>query len=720
MAHRGFRAHARGLRAAPIFPIVPIVGVPVRRRHLSRSFGARVEQVQERDVVRGHAHRAHLSANLHRGLEVARGGARLQQRVERPRVERDVAFAHPLQRGGGRGHVARLGVRGEQRHERVKVRFHAALHHVAHHLLHANHRALEFGVVMRGGSARRRRRAPVRVVKVEETIRVLVVRHFARRRSVRIGTRIVGRVPDVRAEPRTGVALAFGVLVALERRAQGSIGRLGSEQRVEDVQIRLDADGGGAFHELANAIRIADDGIGAAHRRRRVANVLRPRHFGGERRRLADARVEFVERGVGEPSRVGGGGASVASRVAHGGANVRADDGPVGVSTSDVSSSSAARGVSRTDEVRGDARVRLDASKVEFRGSGFGQTGEGVVRPHRLHRRRGSDLALHQEERLEGTLGRGRLHRAHLRPGFVEDALVGEDRRAEEHLVEEPRGFASCEIGRLRLEEHVEPIRASAEVARAVTREDDLAVGVHARGVPDREHRLEGLDGGVGVARARGKLDEELVREDALIVGVQLCHVVERRERGRVVALVDGGFHAVGEVSTGGLAGLVVVLAGGGGARVRRRGVRVADERGARDAARRGGEEGRGHEGARGDGPRSRGRDGGGVPSQARGRGARRDAARVRTARPRPLEPVEDRAAQSRRPVAGDPPGNHRAATRRDPPPEDAGRDASFPSRTARVHDPSRARGGKCERPRTSTGGSWSRMTKLRVDGSMP
>ena len=183
----------------------------------------------------------------------------------------------------------------------------------------------------------------------------------------------------------------------------------------------------------------------------------------------------------------------------HGGANVSTDDAGV---ASFAAASSAARGVSRTDEVRGDARVRLDASKVEFRGSGFAQMGECVVRPHRLHRRRGSDLALHQEERLEGTLGRNRFHRAHLRPGFVEDALVGSHRRAEEHLIEEPGGFTSGEIGRLRLEQHVEPIRASAKVARAVTREDDLAVRVHARSVSDREHRLQGLDGGVGVARS--------------------------------------------------------------------------------------------------------------------------------------------------------------------------------------------------------------------------
>ena len=70
---------------------------------------------------------------------------------------------------------------------------------------------------------------------------------------------------------------------------------------------------------------------------------------------------------------------------------------------------------------------------------------------------------------------------------------------------------------------------------------------------------------------------------------------------------------------------------------------------------------------------------------------ARRDDARVRAACPRPLEPVENARRKSRRPVAGDSPGNHRAATTRSPARGRRGTPPS-PSRTARVHAPCRAR----------------------------
>ena len=60
---------------------------------------------------------------------------RLKQRQLNAHASSGMRSRIPSSASADADNVTCLGVRGEQRHERVKVRFHAALHHVAHHSL---------------------------------------------------------------------------------------------------------------------------------------------------------------------------------------------------------------------------------------------------------------------------------------------------------------------------------------------------------------------------------------------------------------------------------------------------------------------------------------------------------------------------------------------------------------------------------------------------------
>ena len=416
--------------------------------------------MEEGDVVGGDARFLHRRANLGRRVEIARRRARLQEGVKRPRVQLDAPGLHPREGVARRGDVAHLGVRGEQRHERVKVGPDPGLEHVAHHLLDADDGVLKL-------------------------LRVRVPDPGAG----------PGHVPgrNRTADAKTAASVPSRILRRVPR--QAPIRRLRPKQRVEHVRIGRHPRQLCSLHQVANRVRVAARRVRVAQRRRRVPDVPRVRHsvraarvtvHGRVRRRLRRRpRVELVEsdgrRGSGYPRR-----APRLPRVP--------PPSPPSTVPPDPHRPPAATDVPRLEQIRRYPRVRLDPSTEEPRGSLRNRVEvlkPGVASlPRRFDPFRPPHLALHQHVRLERALGRVHPHRTHDAPALVKHVRVGDFAGADENRVEESRARVTLRVRQvlvpLALRQHLEPLPRAVQLAAAVVRDDDLAVRVVRRRVPQR------------------------------------------------------------------------------------------------------------------------------------------------------------------------------------------------------------------------------------------